>query len=174
MLLIAQSIQSYFSWKIVQTLDPTKLILQNQAWQIDPVRLILWNPSWQVDPAISCQVFVTQFRSYKKSNISIHVAIYNFCGLCLSNHLNQKWSRNFNNHRNACECLVSHRITLFTKVFLKYSRHRWTQKTQLLTTKWSFTFSSSWIWVHETQEKRYNQQMQQSLEKAQSRTAQWN
>ena len=123
--MIIQSIQSCFSWKIVSLLDPSKLILQNQAckfnpillklkirsssrsWQVDPVRLILANRSCKILSSFRTTVSILQ----KRSNVIIHVAIYNFWGLFLPNPSNQNWWRKFNNYR----IFISVRIALFTK-----------------------------------------------------------
>ena len=173
--MIIQSIQSCFSWKIVSLLDPSKLILQNQAckfnpillklkirsssrsWQVDPVRLILANRSCKILSSFRTTVSILQ----KRSNVIIHVAIYNFWGLFLPNPSNQNWWRNFNNSIQefhfSLNCIVHKNFTtdpvhlrtqwlspvsfFGTKVFHKiYSSQRWKLKAQLLTTKWNFNF----------------------------------
>ena len=101
-----------------QQVDPTKSNPQVQSNSIEVGNsILLWiltNRSCKVDPVKS---ILTVSILQKRSNLIIHVAIYNFCGLCLPNPLNQKWSRNFNNYRNACECFNSLRICIFHKIF---------------------------------------------------------
>ena len=95
------SILASWSYKIKPDKSILLLILTNRSCKVDPVKSIL--------ASRSCK-FLSSFREtvsilQKRSNLIIHV---------LPNPLNQKWSRNFNNYRNVCECLISLRIALFT------------------------------------------------------------